>query len=429
LIAVVLAPLHEEGKAATSSVKMEFIATLRRASGMIPFYEMGSSMAERDSIDIPPERIGGHQSEERSNIFAIIAGIMAFAAAAGHAGYYFYSNVEMFNPYRKTYERLGIDLPRSFERFGQASQYLDQVKREPCDNVAFIALAKLMEGAGYPRESAMSLEAYNRSCTFSEEMLQSAYAAYTRIGDHKAAINVADELVKFDSASYDYRFMRGSAYERSREYKAALADYISTLDLFPDLSKVAGSQFYQVSAMYDKIGKPCDAIGPLETYISYDVKGRQSQQIAKLISDYARKGKCAANYANGSARVLIPPSNLVDVVINGSRARMVLDTGASHLSLTPEMAARARIMPDASDLVEVKVVGGLLKQATGYAQTVQVAEATAANVPLLIAVGSKDAFGPGIDGLLGMTFLSRYTVGLSPGLLELKPRNRNFGPQ
>jgi clan AA aspartic protease (TIGR02281 family) len=386
-------------------------------------------MAERDLTDIRPERIGGSYVEERSNVFPVIAGIIAIAVAAGYAGYYFYTTSEMFNPYKKTYEKLGIDLPRSFEGFGLASRYLDQVTREPCDNVAFIALARLMESAGYPRESAKSLEAYNRSCTFSEEMLQSAYTAYTRIGDHKAAINVADELVKFDPASYDYRFMRGSAYERSRDYKAALADYISTLDLFPDLSNVAGSQFYQVSAMYDKIGKPCDAIGPLETFISYNVKERQSQQIAKLISDYSRKGNCAATYANGSARVVIPPSNLVDVMINGSRARMVIDTGATQVSLTPEMAARARITPDTSDLIEVKVVGGLAKQATGYAQTLQVAEATAANVPVLIAVGSKDAFGPGIDGLLGMTFLSRYTVALSPGLLELKPRNRNVGPQ
>jgi aspartyl protease family protein len=386
-------------------------------------------MAERDLTDIRPERIGGSYVEERSNVFPVIAGIIAIAVAAGYAGYYFYTTSEMFNTYKKTYEKLGIDLPRSFEGFGLASRYLDQVTREPCDNVAFIALARLMESAGYPRESAKSLEAYNRSCTFSEEMLQSAYTAYTRIGDHKAAINVADELVKFDPASYDYRFMRGSAYERSRDYKAALADYISTLDLFPDLSNVAGSQFYQVSAMYDKIGKPCDAIGPLETFISYNVKERQSQQIAKLISDYSRKGNCAATYANGSARVVIPPSNLVDVMINGSRARMIIDTGASLVSLTPEMAARARITPDASDLVEVKVVGGLLKQATGYAQTLQVAEATAANVPVLIAVGSKDAFGPGIDGLLGMTFLSRYTVALSPGLLELKPRSRTLTPQ
>jgi clan AA aspartic protease (TIGR02281 family) len=386
-------------------------------------------MAERDLTNVRPERIGGSYVVERSIALPIIAGIIVIVAAVGYAGYYFYTTAEMFNPYRKTYEKLGIDLPRSFEKFGPASRYLDQLNREPCDNISFFALAKLMEQAGYPRESARSLEAYNQSCTFSEEMLQFAYAAYTRIGEHKAAIRVADELVKFDSASYDYRFMRGSAYENAKDYKAALADYISTLDLFPDLSNVDGSQFYQVSAMYDKLGKPCDAIGPLETFISYNVKERQTQQIAKLISDYSRKGNCTATYANGSARVVIAQGNLVDVIINGSRARMVIDTGASLVSLTPEMAARARITPDASDLVEVKVVGGLLKQATGYAQTLQVASATAANVPVLIAIGSKDAFGLGVDGLLGMSFLSRYTVALSQGLLELKPRNRSLSSQ
>jgi clan AA aspartic protease (TIGR02281 family) len=386
-------------------------------------------MAEGDLTDIRPERIGGAYVEERRIVLPIIAGIIAVVAAVGYAGYYIYTTTEMFNPFRKTYERLGIDLPRSFEKFGLASRYLDQVSREPCDKVAFFALAKLMESAGYPRESARSLEAYNQNCTFSEEMLQFAYAAYTRIGEHKAAIRVADELVKFDSASYDYRFMRGSAYENAKDYKAALADYISTLDLFPDLSKVDGSQFYQVSTMYDKLGKPCDAISPLETYISYNVMERQTQQIAKLILDYSRKGNCAATYANGSARIVIPPGNLIDVVINGSRARMIIDTGASLVSLTPEMATRARITPDASDLVEVKVVGGLLKLATGYAQTVQVGGATAADVPVLIATGSKDAFGQGIDGLLGMSFLSRYTAALSPGLLELKSRNRSLSPQ
>ncbi|SHH32566.1 retroviral-like aspartic protease family protein [Bradyrhizobium erythrophlei] len=384
-------------------------------------------MIERDFTATRTDRSGAYV-EERNIVVPIIAGIVAIVVAMGSAGYYFYTNAEMFNPYKKTYEKLGIDLPRSFERFELASKYLDQVTREPCDNVAFTALAKRMEAAGYPRESAKSLEAYNRSCTFSEEMLQSAYAAYTRIGDHKAAIGVADELVKFDPASYDYRFMRGSAHEHDRDYKAALADYISTLDLFPDLSNVDGSQFYQVSTMYDKLGKPCDAIGPLETFISYNVRERQSQQIAKLISDYSRKGNCAATYANGSARVVIPPNKLVDVFINGVPARMIIDTGASLVSLTPGMAVRARIVPDATDLIEVKVVGGLLKQATGYAQILQVGTATAANVPVLIAIGSTDAFGRGVDGLLGMSFLSRYTVALSSGLLELKPRNRNSTP-
>jgi aspartyl protease family protein len=116
---------------------------------------------------------------------------------------------------------------------------------------------------------------------------------------------------------------------------------------------------------------------------------------------------------------------MVDVTINGVRARMILDTGASQVSITPQLAARARITPDEGDLVEVKTVGGNMKQATGYAQSLSVGSAAAANVPLLIAVGSDNAFGNEIDGLLGMTYLSRFNVVLAPGTLELTQKNRN----
>ncbi|MDO9298064.1 aspartyl protease family protein [Bradyrhizobium sp.] len=376
-------------------------------------------------VDFHPDRNFRPHVEERSRFLPILFGVLALLAACGYGGYYFYENSESFNPYKKVYDRLGIELPRTFEKFGRAAQHLEQLRREPCDRVAFSAFATLVESAGYPRESAKSLESYNRECTQSDEMLEAAYAAYTRVGDHKAALRVADELVKSDSGNKTYRFWRGNAHERAKDYKAALADYISTLELFSNLSNVASSQFYQVSLMYDKIGKPCEAISPLETYLSYNVKERQTQQIAKLISEYSRKGKCAATYANGSARIVIPPSNRIDVTINGARARMILDTGATQVSITPEMAARARIVPDTSDLVEVKVVGGLMQQASGYAQSIQVGSATAANVPILITIGSKDAFGPETDGLLGMSFLSRFTMTLSTGLVELQQKVRN----
>jgi clan AA aspartic protease (TIGR02281 family) len=122
--------------------------------------------------------------------------------------------------------------------------------------------------------------------------------------------------------------------------------------------------------------------------------------------------------------VIIPPSNVVDVMINGAMARMIVDTGATIVSVTPEMAARARINPDTTDLIDIKTVGGLMKHAAGYARLIKVGDATAANVPVTIAVNSKDAFGSGIDGLLGMSFLSRFVATVSPGLFELKPRSR-----
>jgi tetratricopeptide (TPR) repeat protein len=229
--------------------------------------------------DFRPDRNFALPTEDRGRFLPMFFAVIALVAAGGYGGYYFYSNSETFNSYRIFYDRLGIELPRTFEKFGKASQYLDQLQREPCDSVAFGSLATLMEDAGYPREAAKGLESYNRECTQSDEMLEAAYSAYTRVGDHKAAVRVADELVKSDFGNKDYRFWRGNAHEHARDYKAALADYISTLELFPDLSAVAASQFYQVSLMYDKIGKPCEAISPLETYLSYNVNERQTSRL------------------------------------------------------------------------------------------------------------------------------------------------------
>jgi len=52
-------------------------------------------------------------------------------------------------------------------------------------------------------------------------------------------------------------------------------------------------------------------------------------------------------------------------------------------------------------------------------------ELRAANVPVAVSMGNDAAFGPQIDGLLGMTFLARFDVRLANGALELKPRGLN----
>jgi hypothetical protein len=65
--------------------------------------------------DIRSERIASNV-EERHIAFPIIAGIVGIALVVGYAGYCFYSTAEMIKPYKKIYEKLGINLPRSFEK-------------------------------------------------------------------------------------------------------------------------------------------------------------------------------------------------------------------------------------------------------------------------------------------------------------------------
>jgi len=370
-----------------------------------------------------PERMT-HIYEEKS-YFVPAALIIAVIVAAGVGAYYFYSQISG-NQYQSVFEQLDASsLPSSFERHPEAQRRLDQLKRESCDSDAILPLAKLMTDAGYPRESAKSLIKFGERCGSSVEFLEPAYDALVRLGDFKGAVGVTSEMIKLDQANPKYRFLRGQSYEALKNYKAALSDYVSTLQLFRDLSRVSLSHFYQISRMYEAIGRPCDAIAPLEMYLSYNVARRQTAQITKMISEYASQGDCRATYAAGSDRILLPPNNIIDVVINGELGRMVVDTGATNVSITPSFALRAKIIPDEQNMMTATVVGGTIQSAPGYASLIQVGKTRAVNVPVGVSVGRDNAYGPGIDGLLGMTFLARFVVTISAGTLELKPRTFN----
>ena len=112
---------------------------------------------------------------------------------------------------------------------------------------------------------------------------------------------------------------------------------------------------------------------------------------------------------------------LADVRLNDSRtARFVVDTGASACVLSPELATALRIHPGArAETVPMQVVGGVTAGRRVTIASVRVGDAEVENVDAVI-----HSIGPGIDGLLGNTFLGRFTVTLDPdrGVLVLRPR-------
>lgn len=389
-----------------------------------------------------PERVALHYDEPRGYFVPVVVAItVIFALGVAAVAYIMQYPVPGFlqpikaaltptppaSPYKTVYEGLGITpMPIEFERkYPSIVRPLDQLRREPCDSSAIMPLMTSLEEAGYPRESAVSGQTFTKRCRHYSDVVEKTFANFQRVNDSASALAVANDAVQFDQARGRYRYFRGTAYEGLKNYRAALADYISTLQLFTNLSNVALGEFYRISRMYVAVGQPCDAITPLEMYISYDVQKRQTAQLARLITDYANAGNCRATYANGGDRIVIGENNIVDVTINGARGRMMVDTGATMVAITPSFAARARIVPDEQNMMTTHVVGGTVKQAPGYAQLVEVGKARANNVPLSISTGNDSAFGPQLDGLLGMTFLARFTASISGGVLELKPRPLN----
>jgi hypothetical protein len=70
-----------------------------------------------------------------------------------------------------------------------------------------------------------------------------------------------------------------------------------------DPKTVPGHVFYEWAQSYAALGRYCDAISPIEMYVSLDPVKRRTPQTTKVISEYAERGDCEKSYATGTVRV------------------------------------------------------------------------------------------------------------------------------
>ena len=112
---------------------------------------------------------------------------------------------------------------------------------------------------------------------------------------------------------------------------------------------------------------------------------------------------------------------MASVRLNNSRTvELVVDTGASSCVISPELAADLGIEPGSrAESVTMQVVGARTTGPIVKLASVRVGGAEAEDVTAVV-----HPVGPGIHGLLGNSFLARFTVTLDPqeGVLHLRPR-------
>jgi predicted aspartyl protease len=99
---------------------------------------------------------------------------------------------------------------------------------------------------------------------------------------------------------------------------------------------------------------------------------------------------------------------IVPVLLNGAHAaRFLLDTGSSVTLLSPRIAVKLPGGLPSRETVELQTLSGLTTGPAGRLASLRIGTADLHDVPVVL----HDP-GPGIDGILGNTVLTRYRLTL-----------------
>jgi clan AA aspartic protease (TIGR02281 family) len=361
----------------------------------------------------------------RLAIAAALGLALALPAGRSDAGYLDEDPAEVF---AGVYATLGITLPDRAARDPLIWLKLEELKREPCDQKSISDLADFLEKGSYRRQAADALYGFVRKCGAPVNALHRSIDLYLKLTDYPKVVEVADEFVRRAPTNHDAHYLRGVGLEGVRDYKRALADYANAIELFgPDKRQVRSVIFTRMAEAYAALGQFCEAATPILTWVAIDPATRDNSRTQKIISDYESRGSCQSATQPQSERYpLRGRQHVVHVkaTVNGISGMFVLDTGASYLTLRASFAERARIAFAEAPDITLWTANGTAKGKLAKADNVQVGKLQAASVPVVVQKVDAKSYGPGIDGLLGMSFLSRFELQMSGGYIEVRTRRR-----
>jgi clan AA aspartic protease (TIGR02281 family) len=353
----------------------------------------------------------------------LLAILLSLAPQLVQAGYLDENPEEVFS---SVYERLGA-LPLRAARDPFVWLRLEELKREPCDQKSVGDLALMLDQLGYRREAADGLYRFFQSCGAPLSALPRSIGIYLKLTDYEKAVEVADEYIRRAPTDHNARYLRGVALEGVKDFKRALIDYADTIELFPDKKAIGSQVFTRMAGAYAALGQFCEAAAPINMWVSLDVANRDTSRTQKMIDDYETRGNCVSPKQFQKERFpLRGQKNVVTVKveINGVQGVFVLDTGASYLSMKSTFADRAKVpQADASEIT-LTTANGLAKAKLSKADKVRLGKLEATNVPVAVQKLDEKSYGPGVDGLLGMSFLSRFEVQMADGFVEIRTRGQ-----
>jgi aspartyl protease family protein len=291
--------------------------------------------------------------------------------------------------------------------------------REPCDRRSAVELATVMLQAGDGRGVTQRGEAFLTHCGELPELRRLMYEAYEQLSEPAQAVVQATKLLERDPYNSTFFAHRALAYEQQGTLDRAEHDYAQALLFRPRLADIP----INLANLYERQGRPCEAVFSLERVIFYYPDAGNIDSIRARVDSLLAKPECSGLTADGKAtlrRVRGEALLRARVRLQGRETgSFVVDTGASYVAITAAFAHRLALDLSNAPHMLFQTAGGVREGAVLMLDRVELQGAKASRVLAVVVDDLGD-----LDGLLGLSFLSRFELHQSGDTIEITPRGR-----
>jgi clan AA aspartic protease (TIGR02281 family) len=291
-----------------------------------------------------------------------------------------------------------------------------RIEREPCDQKAIVELAETLMQAGDARATLRHASPFLAKCGEHARLRWLTYAAHKQLSEWDQAAREAEKLIEHDPYDADYRGWRGLMYERKGDYRRAVEDYRQALILRPGLVDLP----LNLADAYVKIGQPCDAILPLAQAVFQYPNATNAGGVHARIAELSAMPQCAWVAGEGrTARIKNEAGGVVVVrarINERNEGNFVIDTGASLVVLARSFARQIGV-DDNGGKILAQTANGVAAGNLTVLDKIELQGVRANRVGAVVVDGLAS-----VDGLLGMSFLTRFDVRHNAGVLEISAR-------
>lgn len=305
-------------------------------------------------------------------------------------------------------------------KYGAFTNRIEQAKKkleeEPCDRKVVLKLTEFLLKGEAPREVIGVVDAFAAKCGPHERLVWDKYTAHKRLSEYGAAVDAATTLMELNPMDFDYPWWRAEMLEAQGKHEEAIVDYRLTLQLLP---KAKSIPLHLTDALF-KVGRPCEAAAPLDLLLYFHPEQRASSEVGARLARL-EEAKCELGAGEGKASFKAPPGApafRARVKVNDkATGNFIVDTGATTVALSKSFAEKAGVGAEGLE-VKVRTAAGVRVARLASLAKVETQGAKARNVEAAVI----DDFGE--DGLLGLSFLSRFELQMDPKTRTLTLKSR-----